>query len=85
MYAVPSPPLHPDNVMHDSRRDRATGPKEPAGQPLPDHDVETELKSALTGRSARARTGTAHPVDRVYALLGNGTSTDEYLEKIRGR
>ena len=31
------------------------------------------------------RTVARHPVDRVYSVLGRGGSTDDYVEKIRGR
>ena len=71
--------------MHDSKRDRANGPKPPRDRSGPDDDVESEPKSAPNRRSVHDRTGTAHPVERVYGMLGNGAGTDELLEEIRGR
>ena len=71
--------------MHNSRRDRATGPNAPEDQSGPDHDGESEPRAAPDGRPDHDVTSAVHPVDRVYGLLRNGAGTDEYLEKIRGR
>ena len=49
------------------------------------HNVEVEFEATEDGLLIRKRTAAQHPVDRVYAILERGGSTDEYLEEIRGR
>ena len=49
------------------------------------HNVEVEILATDKGLLIRKRSAAKHPVDRVYAILGGGGSTDEYIEAIRGR
>ena len=49
------------------------------------HNVEVEMTPTPKGILIHKRAAAEHPVDRVYALLGKGGDTDEYLEEIRGR
>ena len=70
--------------MRISERGQITIPK-----PLRDrfgmhHDVEVEITATKQGLLIRKRTASAHPVDRVYAVLGRGGNTDDYIEAIRG-
>ena len=71
--------------MRISERGQITIPK-----PLRDrfgmhHNVEVEITPTKQGLLIQKRTAIAHPVDRVYAVLGQGGSTDDYIETIRGR
>lgn len=72
-------------VMRISERGQITIPK-----PLRDRfgmnsSVEVEITPTEHGLLIQKRTATRHPVDRVYAVLGRRGSTDDYLDKIRGR
>ncbi len=49
------------------------------------HNVEVEIAPPGEGLLIRKRTTAQHPVERVYAILGRGASTDDDLEAIRGR
>ena len=49
------------------------------------HSVGSGDDADPKGILIHKRTAAEHPVDRVYALLGKGGDTDEYLEEIRGR
>ena len=71
--------------MRVSERGQITIPK-----PLRDRfgmnpDVEVEITPTEEGLLIQKRTAARHPVDRVYAVLGRRGSTDDYIEKIRGR
>lgn len=71
--------------MRISERGQITIPK-----PLRDRfgmnpDVEVEITPTKQGLLIQKRTAARHPVDRVYAVLGRRGSTDDYIEKIRGR
>jgi AbrB family looped-hinge helix DNA binding protein len=71
--------------MRISERGQITIPK-----PLRDRfgmqpNVEVEITPTEQGLLIQKRTAAGHPVDRVYAVLGRGGSTDDYIEKIRGR
>ena len=71
--------------MRVSERGQITIPK-----PLRDRfgmhaDVEVEIAPTDDGLLIRKRTTAGHPVDRVYAVLGASSKTDDYIEKIRGR
>ena len=48
-------------------------------------DEEVEITPTGHGLLIHKRTAAAHPVERVYAVLGHGGNTDDYLEEIRGR
>ena len=71
--------------MRISERGQVTIPKALRDRFGMNHDVEVEMTSTPKGILIRKRTAAEHPVERVYALLGNGGNTDEYLEEIRGR
>ena len=47
--------------------------------------VEVEITPTEHGLLIQKRTAARHPVERVYAILGSGVSTDDYIEEIRGR
>lgn len=71
--------------MRISERGQITIPK-----PLRDRfglnrDVEVEITPTKQGLFIQKRTAAAHPVDRVFAVLDQGGSTDDYIETIRGR
>ena len=71
--------------MRISERGQITIPK-----PLRDrfglsHNVEVEITPTEGGLLIRKATTAQHPVDRVYGILANIGSTDEYVEDIRGR
>ena len=48
-------------------------------------NVEVEITPTEQGLLIQKRTAARHPVDRVYAVLGRGGNTDDYIEKIRGQ
>lgn len=49
------------------------------------HDVEVEITPTDQGLLIQKRTAAIHPVERVYGVLARGGSTDDYIERIRGR
>ena len=71
--------------MRISGRGQVTIPKALRDRFGLNHNVEVEMTPTPKGILIRKRTAAEHPVERVHALLGKGDSTDEYLEKIRGR
>ena len=71
--------------MRISERGQVTIPKGLRDRFGMSHDVEVEMTPTPKGILIHKRTAAEHPVGRVYALLGNGGNTDEYLEQIRGR
>ena len=71
--------------MRISERGQVTIPKSLRDRFGMNHNVEVEMTPTPKGILIHKRTATEHPVDRVYALLGKGGDTDEYLEEIRGR
>ena len=48
-------------------------------------NVEIEIAPTTEGLLIRKRTRGQHPVDQVYGLLDRPSSTDPYIEEIRGR
>ena len=50
-----------------------------------DADAEVGITATPEGLLVRKRSAMIHPVDRAYAVLGEGGDIDEYLEEIRGR
>ena len=48
-------------------------------------NVEVEITPTRNGLLIRKRKAVQHPVERVYAILSREGSTDDYIEKIRGR
>ncbi len=49
------------------------------------HNVEVEITPTDEGLLIRKRTTAQHPVERVWAILDDAGSTDDYIEEIRGR
>ena len=71
--------------MRISERGQITIPKQLRDRFGMNHNVEVELTPTRNGLLLRKRSAAKHPVERVYAILGRGGSTDDYLEEIRGR
>ena len=78
--------------MRVSERGQITIPKRLRDRFGMNHNVEVEIVPADEGLLIRKRSAAEHPVDRVYAILGQGqsgddlpTNTDDYVETIRGR
>ena len=71
--------------MRISERGQITIPKPLRDRFGMNHNVEVDITPTRNGLLIHKRTATQHPVQRVYAILGRGGSTDEYLEEIRGR
>ncbi len=71
--------------MRISERGQITIPKPLRERFGMHHHVEIEITPTKQGLLIQKRTATAHPVDRVYAILDRGGKTDDYIEAIRGR
>ncbi len=71
--------------MQISERGQITIPKTLRDRYGMNHNVEVEIEPTRDGLLIRKRSASRHPVDRVYAVLARGGSTDDYLEQIRGR
>lgn len=71
--------------MRISERGQITIPKNLRDRFGMNHNVEVELTPTRNGLLLRKRSAVEHPVESVYAILGRGGSTDDYLEEIRGR
>ena len=71
--------------MRISERGQITIPKKLRDRFGMNHNVEVELMPTRNGLLLRKRSAARHPVERVYAILGRGGSTDDHLEEIRGR
>jgi AbrB family looped-hinge helix DNA binding protein len=71
--------------MRISERGQITIPKHLRDRFGLRRDVEVEITPTDRGLLIRKRTTAEHPIDRVYGILAGGGSTDEYIEKIRGR
>ncbi len=71
--------------MRISERGQITIPKKLRDRFGMNHNVEVEITPTRNGLLIHKRTAAKHPVERVYAILGRGGSTDDYLEEIRGR
>ena len=48
-------------------------------------DTEVEISPTDEGLIIRKKTSSRHPVDEVVGILRRPSSTDQYLEEIRGR
>ena len=48
-------------------------------------NVEVELSATKEGVLIQKRSRGKHPVDLVYGILNSQSSTDAYIEEIRGR
>ena len=76
--------------MRISQRGQITIPKHLRDRFGMHHNVEVDISPTKQGLLIRKRTTAEHPVDRVYGILGKGTSpqgvgVDDYIEEIRGR
>ena len=71
--------------MRISERGQITIPKSLRDQFGMNHNVEVEIAPVEQGLLIRKRTVAQHPVERVFAILGGGGNTDDYLDAIRGR
>lgn len=71
--------------MRVSERGQITIPKALRDQFGMNHNVEVEMIATKRGLLIQKRTMAAHPVERVYGVLGGGGSTDDLIEEIRGR
>jgi AbrB family looped-hinge helix DNA binding protein len=71
--------------MRISERGQITIPKSLRDRFGLNHNVEVEVAPAEGGVLIRKRTAAQHPVDSVYAILGDEGGTDDYIEDIRGR
>ena len=71
--------------MRISERGQITIPKKLRDRFGMNPDVEVEITPTEHGLLIQKRTASRHPVERVYAILNRGGSTDDYIEKIRGR
>ena len=71
--------------MHVSERGQITIPKFLRDRFGLTHNVEVEITPTEGGLLIQKRTAAQHPVERVYAILSEGGSTDDYIEDIRGR
>ena len=71
--------------MRISERGQITIPKRLRDRFGMNPDVEVEITPTEHGLLIQKRTAARHPVERVYAILGSGGSTDDYIEEIRGR
>ena len=71
--------------MKISERGQITIPK-PLRERFGFHkSVEVELLPAKKGILIQKRSRQLHPVDQVYGILKRKSSTDKYIEEIRGR
>ena len=71
--------------MRVSERGQITIPKALRDRFGMNHNVEVEIMPTSKGLLICKRTAAEHPVERIYAILGNAGNTDDYLEEIRGR
>lgn len=71
--------------MRISKRGQITIPKQVRDRFGIGPNVEVEITPTNEGLLIRKRTAWKHPVERVYAILGRGGNTDDYIAEIRGR
>jgi len=71
--------------MKISERGQITIPKDMRKRFGLNRDVEVELMPINTGILIRKRSLRAHPVDSIVGVLKRPSSTDEYIEQVRGR
>ena len=70
--------------MHISERGQITIPKRFRQRYGLTKDTEVELTPTEEGLLIRKRTHRLHPVDSLIGILENPSSTDEYINEIRG-
>ena len=71
--------------MRVSERGQITIPKALRDRFGMNRNVEVEMTPTERGLLIQKRTTAAHPVERVYGLLGRSSDTDDLIEEIRGR
>ena len=71
--------------MKISERGQITIPKKLRDRFGMNMDVEVEITPTENGLLIQKRATAKHPVERIYAILGNGGTSDDYIEEIRGR
>ena len=71
--------------MKISERGQITIPKRLRDRFGMNQDVEVEITPTENGLLIQKRAAAKHPVERIYAILGNGGTSDDYIEEIRGR
>ena len=77
--------FHMETIMRISERGQITIPKKLRDQFGINHNVEVDITPTRNGLLIHKRTAAQHPVERVFAMLSRGGSTDDFLEEIRGR
>lgn len=71
--------------MRISERGQITIPKGLRERFGLNHNIEVELTPTEAGLLIQKRTVAQHPVESVFAILGDDLDSDEYIEEIRGR
>ena len=71
--------------MKISERGQITIPKRLRDRFGMNQDVEVEITPTENGLLIQKRAAAKHPVERIYAILGNGGASNDYIEEIRGR
>jgi bifunctional DNA-binding transcriptional regulator/antitoxin component of YhaV-PrlF toxin-antitoxin module len=71
--------------MRISDRGQVTIPKSFRNRFGLNKDVEIEFVPTVEGLLIQKRTRKKHPVDAVLGILNRPSSTDQYLEEVRGR
>lgn len=71
--------------MRISERGQITIPKRLRERFGMHHNVEVAITPVKDGLLIQKKTTAQHPVDRLYGILGDNRSTDDYLEEIRGK
>ena len=71
--------------MRISKRGQVTIPKTLRDRFGMKPKVEVEITPTKDGLLIRKRTAGKHPVDRIYGIVATGSSTDDYIDGIRGR
>ena len=71
--------------MHISQRGQVTIPKKLRQRYGLTKDTEVEFTPTEEGLLIRKRTHRQHPVDSLIGILKKPSSTDEYMDEIRGR
>lgn len=71
--------------MRISERGQITIPKRLRLRYGIDQHTDVELVATSEGVLIKKSSGTDHPVDRVLGILNSPTSTDAYLDEVRGR
>lgn len=71
--------------MRMSKRGQVTIPKTLRDRFGMQPKVEVEITPTKNGLLIQKRTAGKHPVDCIYGIVATGSSTDDYIDGIRGR